>query len=64
MKLINENGIGLYKSSYDSRDFLMRSFLDPIRYVPPECDVSDKMTPVRSQGKGALLETALQRLMP
>ncbi len=42
---------GCIKSPYDQRDFLMRSFLKEYEGLPAEYDLTDKMTPVESQGK-------------
>lgn len=40
---------GLVKSEYDSRDLLVRSFIKDME-LPTQYDITDKMTPVRSQG--------------
>lgn len=40
----------LYKSPYDERDYLVRSFLDLKQEVPPIIDYTNEMSPVKYQG--------------
>lgn len=44
-------GLGCIKSPIDKRDFLIKSFLKEAKKLPMEYDLTDKMTPVESQGK-------------
>jgi len=41
---------GCYKSPYDERDYLLRTFLTRPK-LPEQYSLRDKMTPIRSQGK-------------
>lgn len=51
--------LGLYKSPFDNRDYLIRGFFTTV-ILPERYSIEDKMTPVRSQAKeGACVGFAL-----